>query len=70
MTAQEEPDALALIFHRWIEGAHSAPSMQGGWLPRPVIAVARVAQPWFLQQTGITSIVIGANTREQLEDNP
>ena len=44
--------------------------MQGGWLPRPVIAVARVAQPWLLQQTGITSIVIGANTREQLQHNP
>ena len=29
-----------------------------------------MAQPWLLQQTDIMSIVIGANTREQLEDNP
>ena len=35
-----------------------------------MIAVARLAQPWLLQQTGITNIVIGANTREHLEDNP
>ena len=32
-------------------------------------SVARIAQTWLLQQPGITSVIIGAKTMEQLEDN-
>jgi len=32
-------------------------------------SVARIAQAWLLQQPGITSIIIGAKTMTQLEDN-
>jgi aryl-alcohol dehydrogenase-like predicted oxidoreductase len=32
-------------------------------------SVARIAQAWLLQQPGITSVIIGAKTTEQLEDN-
>jgi len=32
-------------------------------------SVARVAQAWLLQQPGVTSIIIGAKTDEQLADN-
>ena len=32
-------------------------------------SAARVAQPWPLQQTVITGIIIRAKTKEQLEDN-
>ena len=34
-----------------------------------VCSVARIAQTWLLQQPGITSVIIGAKTMEQLEDN-
>lgn len=32
-------------------------------------SVARVAQAWLLQQPGVTSIIVGAKTNEQLADN-
>jgi len=33
------------------------------------VSVARVALAWVLQQPGITSIIIGAKSQEQLADN-
>ena len=32
-------------------------------------SVARVALAWLLHQSSVTTIIIGARTREQLEDN-
>lgn len=36
---------------------------------RHEVSVARVALAWLLQQSAVTSVIIGAKTREQLSDN-
>jgi hypothetical protein len=67
---EKEPDEAGLIFHLWIMSEHSMGWMRCARLLKLMRVVwLWVAQAWLIQQPGITSVIIGAKTLEQLEDN-
>jgi aryl-alcohol dehydrogenase-like predicted oxidoreductase len=52
-----------------LERAYTAIGVMDGIARQHQTSVARVALAWLLHQPPVTAIVIGAKTREQLEDN-